>query len=297
MPTNRSVVPGSPRLSTYSIVGVDPLANEAGVAVQSKFLAVGAFVPWARGGTGAAAVQAYPDITHGTRALDLIDGGSSPKETLEVLLQEDELRDHRQIGLVASDGRSASFTGENCFEFAKSVAEDCFSAQGNILRSPEVVDAMAETFKSTEGNLGHRLLTALEAAEAAGGEKRGVESAALIVVKPNAGYGGNHDRWLDLRVDHSDQPIEDLRALFDLHNLYFGKASQSELLRIDHQLAVELTEGLSAIGWWDTAKGLRDNLFSWMGWHNLEERQVGEDMIDPLVLNELRTAIREKHDQ
>lgn len=277
-------------LSTYSIVGADPEANECGVAVQSKFLGVGAFVPWARGGVAAVAVQAYPDITHGNQALDLLSAGQSPQETLDQLLSTDDLRQSRQLGIVAANGESASFTGSDCFEHAGGVTGHGFAAQGNILSSEDVPSAMADTFVSTEGNLGHRLLKALEAGEEAGGERRGMESAALLVVKPSGGYGGNHDRWLDLRVDHADQPIEELGHLFDLHNLYFGKSSREELLDLDENLENEVENILKSLDWWDEDRDFSQNLFSWMGWHNLEERQVEPGVLDPLVLRELRNA-------
>ncbi|MGH3666847.1 MAG: DUF1028 domain-containing protein, partial [Acidimicrobiia bacterium] len=220
-------------LSTYSIVGADPDAGECGVAVQSKFLAVGAFVPWARGGVGAVATQAYGEVTYGSRGLDLLESGLSPEDTIDRLTGKDDLRSHRQVGVVAADGRSASYTGDGCFEHAVSVTGDGFAAQGNILTNPDVPEAMADTFRGSSGRLVDRLLSALIAGEAAGGEKRGMESAALLVVRPGGGYGGNHDRWLDLRIDHSDTPIEDLSGLLDLHTLYFGKTEEGQLLAFD----------------------------------------------------------------
>ncbi len=212
--------------STYSIVAADPEAGECGVAVQSKFLAVGAFVPWARGGVGAVATQAFAEITYGNRGLELLESGLSPDDTIDRLTADDEMRGHRQVGVVAADGRSASYTGEDCFEHAVSVTGDDFAAQGNILSNAEVPEAMATAFRGSSGRLADRLLAALAAGEGAGGEKRGLESAALLVVRPGGGYGGNHDRWLDLRIDHSDSPIEDLGGLVDLHTLYFGRTER-----------------------------------------------------------------------
>ncbi|MDF2729017.1 MAG: hypothetical protein K0T01_803 [Acidimicrobiia bacterium] len=277
-------------LSTYSIVGADPEARECGVAVQSKFLAVGAFVPWARGGVGAVATQAYGEITYGSRGLDLLESGLSPENTIDRLTGNDDLRSHRQVGVVAADGRSASYTGEECFEHAVSVTGDGFAAQGNILTNPDVPLAMADTFRGSSGRLADRLLAALIAGEAAGGEKRGMESAALLVVRPGGGYGGNHDRWLDLRIDHSDTPIEDLRGLLDLHTLYFGKTEEGELLAFDEGLQNEVRRILDSIGWWDPGKTREDNLQGWLGWHNLEERWMGPERLDPVVLGELRSA-------
>lgn len=274
--------------STYSIVGADPVAGECGVAVQSKFLAVGAFVPWARGGVGAVATQAFADITFGSRGLELLEAGRSPEKAIEELIYDDDLRGHRQVGIVAADGTSSSYTGEDCFEFAAGVSGHNFAAQGNILTSPDVPAEMAATFNDTPGDLAHRLLEALAAGQAAGGEKRGMESAALLVVRPEGGYGGNHDRWLDLRVDHSESPIEDLRRLLDLHTLYFGKSGKEDLLAFDESLQTEVEEILDSIGWWDPAESLEGNLNAWLGWHNLEERWTGMETLDPVVLGELR---------
>jgi uncharacterized Ntn-hydrolase superfamily protein len=276
--------------STYSIVAADPEAGESGVAVQSKFLAVGAFVSWARGGVGAVATQAYAEITYGSRGLDLLESGLSPEDTIDRLTGDDEMRSHRQVGVVAADGRSASYTGEECFEHAVSVTGDGFAAQGNILSNPDVPEAMAETFRGSSGRLADRLLAALIAGETAGGEKRGMESAALLVVRPGGGYGGNHDRWLDLRVDHSDTPIEDLSGLLDLHTLYFGRTDERELLPFDEGLQAEVRGILDSLGWWDPSESLEDNLEGWLGWHNLEERWMGMERLDPVVLGELRKA-------
>ncbi len=276
--------------STYSIAGADPEANECGVAVQSKFLAVGAFVPFARGGIGAVATQAFANITYGPRGLDLLAEGMSPEETVAALTSDDELRAHRQVGVVAADGRSASFTGAECYEHAVSATGDGFAAQGNILTAPGVVGAMAETFAATIGPLAVRLLEALDAGERAGGEKRGMESAALVVVRPGGGYGGNNDRWLDLRVDHDDTPIDALRGLLDLHTLYFGSSDPADLLDVDTDLRAEVTGILQRLDWGDPAAELEESLFTWVGWHNLEERWRGMDQLDPLVLRELRAA-------
>jgi uncharacterized Ntn-hydrolase superfamily protein len=165
-----------------------------------------------------------------------------------------------------------------------------FAAQGNILTSPGVPEAMAKTFAGRAGNLASRLLTALAAGQEAGGEKRGMESAALLVVRPGGGYGGNNDRWLDLRVDHSDNPIDDLGRLLDLHTLYFGTTPEEDLLRLDDATRAEVRDLLEAAGWWDQGQSVEDNLQSWMGWHNLEERWADGGGLDPVVLRELRTA-------
>jgi uncharacterized Ntn-hydrolase superfamily protein len=274
--------------STYSIVAADTEAGECGVAVQSKFLAVGAFVPWARGGIGAVATQAFAEITYGNRGLEMLESGLSPQDAIDQLTAGDDMRSHRQVGIVAADGSSASYTGDECFEHAVSVTGEDFAAQGNILSNPEVPEAMANSFRGSSGRLADRLLAALTAGEEAGGEKRGVESAALLVVKPGGGYGGNHDRWLDLRIDHSNSPIEDLSGLLDLHTLYFGRTEEGELLAFDEALRQEVHRILVSLDWWDVSESLEDNLQGWLGWHNLEERWVGVERLDPVVLGELR---------
>jgi uncharacterized Ntn-hydrolase superfamily protein len=276
--------------STFSIVGADPEAGECGVAVQSKFLAVGAFVPWARGGVGAVATQSFAEITYGNRGLGLLESGMSPQEAVESLVSADDMRDHRQVGIVSADGRSATFTGADCFEHAVGLAGENFAAQGNILTSPEVPEAMAEAFIVGVGNLASRLFAALAAGQDAGGEKRGMESAALLVVRPGGGYGGNNDRWLDLRVDHSDSPIDELGRLLELHILYFGRTSDEDLLPFDEALQSEVRGLLEGLDWWNRDQSVEDNLQAWMGWHNLEERWEGAHRIDPLVLDRLRLA-------
>lgn len=281
-----------PRMSTYSIVGADPGSEELGVAVQSKFLGAGAFVPWARAGVGAVATQAHANIAFGNEGLSLLEQGLAPREVLDQILAPDDMTVHRQVGLVTADGRSAAYTGSECFEHAVHVTGPNYSAQGNILTSDEVPSAMAETFEQTEGRLSHRLLNALHAGEDAGGEKRGMESAALLVVKPGGGYGGNHDRMIDLRVDHAEDPIEQLGELLNLHDLYFHRAPEDEWITIDDQLKGELTGLLREAKWVDMDEvDFKDGLFAYLGWENLEERWVDEDHIDPRVLEYMREQL------
>lgn len=276
-------------LSTYSIVGADPEAGEVGVAVQSKFLAVGAIVPWAEGGVGAVATQAFPDLTQGPRSLSGLAAGVEPEDVLAEVMAGDALREQRQVGLVTADGRAASHTGAECFDWAGAVTGYGFAAQGNVLAGPGVVEAMADAFQRTEGPLAVRLLRALEAGQSAGGERRGMESAALMVRKPGGGYGGNHDRMLDLRVDHDDQPIDRLAELLDLHDLYFGSSPADTWVPFDHDLRVEVEQRLRAAGWTREGADLESALSSYLGWENLEERWHGMHALDPRVLDYLRT--------
>ncbi len=276
---------------TYSIVGADPEAGEVGVAVQSKFLAVGAIVPWARGGVGAVAVQAYPDVTTGARALDLLAEGEDPTAVLRTVVAADERADERQVGVVAADGRSASHTGAACFDHAGSRTGPGYAAQGNVLTSPQVLDALAGTFAEGTGRLAVRLLDALRAGQDAGGERRGMESAALMVCRPGGGYGGNHDRYLDLRVDHADDPIAGLRDLLVVHDHLVLPTPRAEWLPLDEELRDEIRGELVAAGWLE--RGADDaavtrQLEQWLGWENLEERWLGPMWLDPVVLGHLR---------
>lgn len=269
---------------TYSIVAADPSSGEVGVAVQSKFLAVGSIVPWASADAGAVATQALADVTIGPRGLALLRDGLAPVECIDRLLSGDPLREQRQFGLVGADGRAASFTGSECFDHASSIVGDGFAAQGNILAGRAVVEGLAGGFLATVGQpLADRLLTALERAQEGGGDRRGQESAALLVVREGGGYGGNHDRMLDLRADDHAAPIGELRRLLTLHRLYFDRPDPTDALPIDGALREELTAVLVRRGFHPDA-GFRDALFGYFGWENFEERWLDEHRLDPAVL-------------
>jgi uncharacterized Ntn-hydrolase superfamily protein len=277
------------RPSTFSIAAVDAEAGEAGVVVQSKFLAVGAMVPWARAGVGAVATQAFADVTLGVRGLDLLAAGVEPRDALDRLLEGDDRREQRQVGIVDMAGRSASFTGSECFDWAGDESGEGFCCQGNVLAGPEVVAGMAEVFRRTAGSpLPDRLVAALRAGQAAGGDRRGQEAAALLVVRPGGGYGGNHDRWLDLRVDHHDEPIEELARLLDLHRLYFDRSPEDQLVTADAALEEEIRGTLVRLGKAEPGADVWEALEASMGWENLEERWVGRGRLDPKVLDYLR---------
>lgn len=203
-------------IATFSIVGYDPVTKEVGVAVQSKFFAVGSVVPWAKAGVGAIATQAFGNTTFGPKGLDLLATGVAPEKVVEALLKPDEGRDSRQIGIVDGEGRVASYTGPKCQAWAGGRTGKNYAAQGNILTGEEVVDAMAQAFESTPGMLGERLLRALEEGQKAGGDSRGMQSAAIYIAKDGAGYGGFNDRYCDLRVDDAKDPIAELRRIFDI---------------------------------------------------------------------------------
>lgn len=203
-------------IATYSIVGCDPLTGDLGVAVQSKFFAVGSVVPWAKAGVGAIASQAYGNTTFGPRGLELLENGGAVQDVIAQLIADDPDRDQRQIGIVDARGVSAAYTGPKCMAWAGHESGPGYSAQGNILVSEETVRAMAEAFRVTEGVLGERLMRALEAGQAAGGDSRGMQSAAMLIVRAKGGYGGYNDRYCDLRVDDHTDPIGELRRIFDM---------------------------------------------------------------------------------
>ena len=278
---------------TYSIVAADPDAHEVGVATQSKFLAVGAVVPWARGDVGAVATQSFADATFGPRGLELLASGVEPQTALDRLLGVDEGREQRQVGVVDAVGRSASFTGTKCFEHAASITGPGFACQGNILAAASVVPAMAESFERSAGRpLADRLVEALRAAEREGGDRRGRESAAILVAKPGAGYGGNNDRYLDLRVDHHDDPIEELARLLELHRLYFERPRPSDLVEPDGALEEEIRIMLNGLGRLRAGQDVWEALEEYMSWENLEERWVGRGQLDPRVLEYLRAQVQ-----
>src|SRR6476659_1709190 len=273
-------------VATYSIAACDLEAGQWGVATQSKFLAVGSVVPWAEPGVGAVATQAYANPRYGPDGLALLRGGASAAETVKALTEADEGREHRQLGVVDATGGSASFTGSECFDWAGSQTGPYFAAQGNILVGEETVAALATTFTATAGKpLAQRLLECLAAAQAAGGDRRGQQSAALLVVERDGGYAALSDVLVDLRVDDHAQPVAELARLYGAHDLLFGKTPREDWVAVDDALSAELGERLGRLGYdGDLARALD----AWAGTENLEERVDGVEQLDPVVLRELR---------
>ena len=270
---------------TFSIVAHDPATGEIGIAVASKFLAVGAIVPWARAGVGAVATQAFADVTLGPRGLALLAEGVAPAPALEQLLANDPQRDDRQVGMVAADGQAASFTGTACMEHATSRTGPDYAAQGNILASPAVVDEIVSGFLGASGPLSQRLIQALEAGQAAGGDRRGRQSAALLIVKAGGGYGGNHDHYLDLRVDDHPAPITELARVLALHHLYFDRPDPDQLLPVSGGIRAQLKRLLDAAGGHVPDGSFGDRLWGLMATENLEERWVSAEVIDRQALD------------
>jgi uncharacterized Ntn-hydrolase superfamily protein len=272
-------------ITTYSIAACDLDAGQWGVATQSKFLAVGSVVPWAEPQVGAIATQAYANPRYGPEGLSLLREGLSAEEVVERLTAADEGRDERQLGVVDREGRSASFTGAECLEWAGGKTGPCYATQGNILVSAQTVDAIAETFESSKGTLAKRLLDCLDAAQAAGGDRRGQQSAALLVVEQDGGYAKLSDTVVELRVEDHERPLEELRRIYRLHEALFGETPRDEWLTVDDVLANELRERLAKLGY---DGELEDAFNRWAGNVNLEERVDGIAEIDPVVLQELR---------
>jgi uncharacterized Ntn-hydrolase superfamily protein len=273
-------------IATYSIAACDLEAGQWGVATQSKFLAVGSVVPWAEPHVGAIATQAYANPRYGPEGLALLGAGASAEETVAKLTAADEGRDHRQVGVVDAKGGSATFTGAECYEWAGGLNGPCYAAQGNILVGAATVQALASTFEATAGRpLSERLLECLAAAQEAGGDRRGQQSAALLVVEREGGYAHLSDVLVDLRVDDHERPVGELQRIYRLHDLLFGRTPREQWLDVDADLSAELIERLTRLGY----DGSLEHAFaSWAGAENLEQRVEGVERIDPVVLRELR---------
>ncbi len=293
----RQTLPTHPLVATFSIVGRDARTGDLGVAVQSKFLAVGAVVPWARAGVGAVATQALANTDYGPQGLSLLAAGLPPATVLARMMEADDLATQRQVGIVDAQGAHATYTGSDCFDWAGGQSGPDFAAQGNILAGPAVVAALAEVFVANARlPLWDRLLLALTAAQAAGGDRRGRQSAALLVVRAGGGYAGHNDRFIDLRVDDHPDPIPELIRLLDLHKLYLFPSDPADLRPITTELASEIQTRLIATGdlasppsgQWDAATQRAMEAF--VGRENLEERWKHPGQIDQVVLDFLRRA-------
>jgi uncharacterized Ntn-hydrolase superfamily protein len=275
-----------PLIATYSIAACDLDAGHWGVATQSKFLAVGSVVPWAEPHVGAVATQAYANPRYGPDGLALLREGLDATAVVERLTSADDGREHRQLGVVDAKGGSATYTGAECMTWAGGIAGPCFAAQGNILVSEQTVAALAATFTAGEGlPLAARLIACLAAAQSAGGDRRGQQSAALLVVERDGGYASLSDVLVDLRVDDHERPVTELGRLYEMHDLLFGKTPRAQWLEVDDELRAEVVERLAKLGY---SGELETALGAWAGTENLEERVDGAAQIDPVVLEELR---------
>jgi len=280
--------------STFSIVAQDSASGDLGVAVSSKFLAIGAVTPWGKAGVGAVATQAWINMRYGPLGLAMMEQGLSSQEALESLISGDPQNAQRQVGLVDSRGQAAAHTGQECHDWAGHLIREGYTCQGNLLVGETVLDAMAEVFEGTTGDLWDRLMKTLEAGQEAGGDRRGKQSAALLVVRKEGGYGGTSDRLVDLRVDDHPAPVAELKRLLELYKLHFFSSAPQDLLPLDEAVVSELQQMLKKAncysgpiaGKYDQAT--KKAFWKLAGEENLEERWCEGATIDRVVLEFLR---------
>jgi uncharacterized Ntn-hydrolase superfamily protein len=280
--------------STFSIVAYDPSEYAWGIAVASKFPAVGSVVPWARAGAGAVATQSHANTSFGPRGLDLMEKGASAQQALQALIADDPQKELRQVGMVDNQGGAATYTGSACHDWAGGLTGNGYAIQGNILAGENVVKAMEATFVSQSGSLVTRLFQALLAGDRAGGDRRGRQSAAIFIVKPQGGYGGFNDRWIDYRVDDHDDPVLRLGELLELHELYFGESPIEDRVQLKGQHLSRLQSLMHRLGYYQGEihgqydPATRSALVSFIGNENFEERFDAENgVIDRPVLDYL----------
>jgi uncharacterized Ntn-hydrolase superfamily protein len=287
------------RLSTFSIAARDPNNGDFGVIVQSKFPAVGSIVPWASAEVGAIATQAWANSSYGPRGLVLLSQGKTATQTLKALLKDDDMAEHRQVGIVDSKGRAAAHTGEKCMESATHLAGKGYTCQGNILAGTGVVTSMAEAFEWTEGDLIDKLFAGLKAGQAQGGDRRGMQSAAILVVRKNGGYGGGNDRYVDVRVDEHPSPIEELERIFKIYDMtLLSREPPSNLVQLDGIVAQRVQEALVALGYLTTVEqgtfssGAAAALEKYMNVSNFENKARSDGTIWRSVLDYLMKEAR-----
>jgi uncharacterized Ntn-hydrolase superfamily protein len=271
----------TPRPSTFSIVARDPEKDAVGVAVQSKFVSVGSVVPFVSADAGAIATQSFANVAYGPDGLDLLREGHTAAETVEALTDADEEAPSRQVGVVGADGSVAAFTGDDCFDVAGDVQGEHYTVQGNILENYETLEAMAEAFETTAGGLPERLLAALHAGNEAGGDSRGEQSAAMYVAKPQGGYDGRNDRWIDVRVDDHDHPIDELERVFKIYDVtLLERAEPEETRALEGETAEAVLSTLAEMGFYDgTPSGEfdeagRESLEAFRGMVNFENHSL-----------------------
>jgi uncharacterized Ntn-hydrolase superfamily protein len=274
-------MPSGPRPSTFSIVARDPSKDAVGVAVQSKFVAVGSVVPFASADAGAVATQSFANVAYGPDGLDLLREGHTAAETVEVLTAADDEAETRQVGVVGRDGSVAAFTGEECFDVAGDLQGETYTVQGNILENRETLEAMAETYEATDGGLPERLLAALRAGNGAGGDSRGEQGAAMYIARPEGGYDGGNDRWVDVRVDDHEHPIEELERVFKLYDVTLLERAEPEETRgLEGDSAEAVLATLSDLGFYEGTPGTgfgeagREALEAFRGMNNFENHSL-----------------------
>ncbi len=280
-----------PKPSTYSIVAFDRETKAFGVAVQSKFISVGSVVPWAAWDAGAIATQAYANTSYGPVGLEMLRKGRSAREVASALTSGDRGREERQLGIVDRKGESATYTGKRCLDWAGGIAGDGYAAQGNILVSGKTVEAMASSFENSNSDLPERLIGALNAAQRAGGDRRGMQSSALLVVKKGGGYAGFNDRYVDIRVDDSREPIRELERIFRLYDLIMlSRERPDELVRITPGVRADIQHHLSRLGYYSgpadgtTSMKFRRAMAEYISRNNFENKASGRGRISRKVL-------------
>jgi uncharacterized Ntn-hydrolase superfamily protein len=271
----------TPKPATFSIVARDPEQEAVGIAVQSKFVSVGSVVPFAAADAGAIATQSYANVAYGPDGLDLLREGKSAEAVVDELTAADDEAPQRQVGVVGQDGSVAAFTGEECFEHASDRQGEHYTVQGNILENRETIDAMAEAFEETDGGLPERLIAALHAGNEAGGDKRGEQSAALYVVKPEGGYDGRNDRWIDVRVDDHEAPIDELERVFRIYDVTLLEREEPANLReLEGETAEAVLSALAELGHYDGSptetpgEDEREALEDFRGMNNFENHSL-----------------------
>ncbi|NHI83953.1 MAG: DUF1028 domain-containing protein [Candidatus Thorarchaeota archaeon] len=283
-----------PILSTFSVVARDPENGDLGIIVQSKFPAVGSIVPWARAEIGAVATQAWANASYGPVGLDLLEKGMSAPEVLKSLLEADEMAEHRQVGIVDSSGRVAAHTGDLCMDWAGHIAGKGYICQGNILAGESVIADMVSAYEFTQGDLVARLFAALKAGQAAGGDRRGMQSAAILVVRKKGGYEGRNDRYVDVRVDDHPAPIDELERVFRLYDMtLLSREDPSQLLTIDGDIGWMIQNALFKLGYIEDVSSdsfpssAKDALQEWININNFENKWRDDGTIWRSILNYL----------
>jgi uncharacterized Ntn-hydrolase superfamily protein len=280
-----------PRFGTFSIVAADLATGTWGVAVESRYISVGSVVPWSEAGVGALATQANSNVAWGPEGLRLLREGLAAPDVVRRLTTGDAEREERQLGVVDAKGRAAAFTGAKCMDWAGQEVGDGFACQGNILFGPAVVRAMARAYESTPGDLPERLLAALSAGQREGGDRRGQQSAALLLTRAQGGYMGANDRWIDIRVDDHPSPIEELKRVFKIYDLtLLSREDPASLLPIAGEVAQAVQHDLNVLGYysgrltgtWDATS--RAAYVRFLGENNFENKQRADDAIWPSVL-------------
>jgi uncharacterized Ntn-hydrolase superfamily protein len=310
------------RAHTYSIVAYDSASGDLGIAVQSKFPNVGGIVPWARAGVGAVATQSLGNTAYGDDGLRLMAMGATAPEAMRIVMRADQRPAQRQVGMIDAHGNAASWTGDSCFDWAggRTLGADGqivlggkgamivgrgFAAQANIMVSDQTVKNMADAFAGATGSLADRLMAALVAGQAGGGDKRGMESAALLVVRANGGYLGANDRYIDIRVYDDTNPIRELQRLYRLHQLYFFQSRPQDLVPITADIVRQLEPILLAEPvnqrekWLDAPQGTANAKFlqaleNFMYWENYDVRVRTDGKIDRVALDDILARRRRR---